>query len=533
MQKACAYIVGLSGRERDEGRAVGEDRVTPKDGFLVAFLVLQVNILFYSFAWNSSEPVKVFINKDLGGTAVSYGWYQALFGVVQMFGGLALGFIVDRMAAVYSMHVCLLSTALHYLLNVFSTNFFVFYSAQVATLLVGTMQVAQSFVLQLMLLRAIDGYDHGGRAETDETAEVKVDSAVRATVMGRCSVFYAIAAVSGTALSGVVAERAGARGVMVGAAAITALALLANFFLLPVVHQRKSEEASQEAPTTGYMNIICNNRPALLVLIMKFCFDTVMVIVVQTMMPVVLTGTGKKHMAGEALGKREFGLWSAVGILLAALGNLAVVPLVTRTNLKETGSLRVLCVVNLVFIVTFTVLAFSHTLSLAECLAGFLAVAFCTAVLETVALSALSGSVSPGEVGAAVALSHAVRSLTSIGSPLMAGYILEHKGIDVVLSVTVAPALVATLVAILGLPQDLSQPVTIESEAQVPLLEPPAFYRHISGDDGSDAGPPRAPLSRLVSADSAAPRRRVEPLPEDSDDPEAAAGSSAGPRRRV
>jgi MFS family permease len=186
-------------------------------------MIIHFNIFVYALGYWLTYPLLPFMLKELGATSLSLGAVQSLFNLVQLAGGLVVGYLQDHYSGSAALSVTQLGSAVVYLVLFTSNSLAMLYVSRLATVLQQSMQVAQAYISKL------------------------TTSEERAIALSRLSISYSVGMITGGMLSGVLVDRLGLRGTCLVAALCSVGVIIVNYFRLDPM-ALKSPTLGKEEP---------------------------------------------------------------------------------------------------------------------------------------------------------------------------------------------------------------------------------------------------------------------------------------------
>ena len=371
-------------------------------------LVVHANIVLYALCFWLTNPVLPYLLKEHGATSLSFGYFQALFNVVQLFGGLLVGDLQDRYSGSTALSITQIGSAAVYGLMFSAHSLDLLYLSRIPTILQQSMQVAQACV---------------SKASEGETRTVS---------LGRLSLSYSAGMVVGSLLSGRIAEHFGNRAPALIAFGLSVLIVIVNKFTLGELatveddaNGKKDDDGKKggekgkekEKPKVrgglrGYLKLVLDLKKVVIFLALMFStrslYEPVYSLTLLEKFEVKQSTMGTLMSAFAGIG------FVSNVILLPALLKVVSEPSLTKTAIASAAACYGLLAVLPADFYTY--------------IGVFCLMTLASAMLYTLSTSYISRCTSKSVHGQAIALSHSLRSVVGIGCPVAGTYLLSTFG---------------------------------------------------------------------------------------------------------
>ncbi len=359
--------------------------------------IVHLNIVIYAFAFWLTNPVLPFLMKEFGASNLSFGYFQSLFNVVQLLGGLVVGDLQDRYSGSTALSITQIGSALVYLCMFSANSLDLLYLSRIPTVLQQSMQVAQACV---------------SKASDGETRTVS---------LGRLSLSYSIGMVGGALLSGRLAEAYGNRFPVAMALFFSAGIVVVNMLGLQELTGPAAPKASAaqtegkdkaQVGIKGYLKLVAQLRRVVAFLLLLFAARSLYE-------PIYSLTLLEKYSVTQSTMGTLMSAFAGLGFV----SNVILLPLLMR-YLSETTVMRGSVIVNSL---CFAALGFDGlTYELYLGIFSFMTLA--SAMLYTLSTSYITRYAAKSQHGQAIALTHSLRSLVGIACPVLSTGILEYFG---------------------------------------------------------------------------------------------------------
>ncbi|MCC6540532.1 MAG: MFS transporter [Bryobacterales bacterium] len=364
---------------------------------LPIFLIVLVDILGLTML----IPLLPFYAVSFGASARAAGGLMAVYALFSLLSGPPLGALSDRFGRKPVLLASQLGTLLGLILMAFAQSLWVVFVARVIDgITAGNISVAQAYI-----------------ADVSKPSE-------RAKSFGLIGIAFGLGFLIGPAATAFLASRYGDRAAVLGAAALSALSILATLVLLPA-HPPKPEgadetpaggadAASYRRPSVFDLNVYAAyfRRPAIAPFLWQF-------LIAQLAFSV--------FMGGYALfAKQRFGMDTAgVSVTLTYAGLLGIVVqgVLLPRLLRSAGEMKLLLTGFAATVLSTSTLAFASTTT--GIYVSITALAL-TGFLRPVLSSLISRRSSPQEQGAVLGLTQSLSAITQILGPLLAGEMIDR-----------------------------------------------------------------------------------------------------------
>jgi len=384
---------------------------TPRDVWII--LLIQLNVLIYAMSYWMQQPVLPFIIESLGTKLDSetssystvFGYFQTIVSLLQLIGGPIIGKYTDKAGAKKSLILCQIGSALSYFFLTSSTSLQLLFISRITTILQQVMQTAQASVAQL------------------------TDDRNREQCMGRLSMAYGIGMILGSAMGGIITKFTSIQ-INAAAAGLTSLliAILDIAFLpaLKASHEMPSKEdkahsAKQEGVFGHFGEIISLTLRPRVRGVCVFLFAAAFGITLyRSMFSLIFKEVF--HFEGWQLG-----FFISYAALISTLSNSFFVGWV-KARYDDNSIVR-FCVLTLS--VCLGVFGYGCTHQFLD-IVGLCMIAIPQTIASGFLYVMISGYVSrivdKTEMGTAIALTHALRSLTGVIAPSIGGNLVQYGG---------------------------------------------------------------------------------------------------------
>ena len=181
-----------------------------------ALLVVHLNIVVYAACYWLSSPIIPYLIKEFsqakdpqqvnasidsaasaaaGKLSLELGAFQSLFNIVQLGGGLTVGFLQDKFSGPTALSLTQIGSAGVYLCLLLATSTTGLYVSRILTIAQQSMQVAQAVISKATIVQAL-----AERGEKEEGGKGKGDQ--RAVALGQLSLSYSVGMIIGSSASG-------------------------------------------------------------------------------------------------------------------------------------------------------------------------------------------------------------------------------------------------------------------------------------------------------------------------------------------
>jgi MFS family permease len=372
--------------------------------------IVHANVAVYALAYWLTQPLLPFLMRELGASNLELGALQSLFNIVQVAGGLVIGFLQDRYSGAGALSFVQAGSAVVYLLLFSATSVQMLYISRIPTVLQQAMQVSQAFI-------------------SKQTAPKD-----RAVAMARVSLSYSVGMVAGSLASGRLAEALGMRAVAAIAAALCLCAVVANkLFLEPgdgnvamdaagAAKKFDGPDAAAPSPTespgthakeTTYLDLVLHVPRVLSFLVLLYLtralFEPVNSLTMIDQYGFTKTGMGTfaSFMAG-----------------VSVLNSLVVLPLALKYVPEKTLTRTLVCAAA----GGYAVLGFLPMDDYRAYIAVITLLGAVGSMLYNLSASYIAANTPRRSHGRAIALTHALRSGVGIVSPIVATWTLDAYG---------------------------------------------------------------------------------------------------------
>lgn len=360
--------------------------------FNKVILVTHVNIFLYATCFWIQTGALPYLSKKLGVNAVTFGYLQTTFAIVQLAGGPLFGRFGDLFGGRAAMTLAFVSAAFSYLLLAMSASVPILFLSRLPSVFMHAMQGGQMIVTDLG------------------------DVGKRADALGKLGLSYGVGMVIGPVLGGLVTKFFGEES----SAMVAFIGSLLSVVLVQMFVPRNTKTVTTEAHTDGGLlnfqkwKSLITAPGALFLLILRIATG-IPIGVFQSMFQVVALETFK--LPADQNGY----LMSYIGILTMIVQGVGVGIL-----LKKTSEQTILKWASFILVWSYLSLAFVGSITQLCVVMAPLVVGL--ASQNIVISSALTKTVEAVDTGAMLGLSMATNSLIRTVSPTVGGIMLENFG---------------------------------------------------------------------------------------------------------
>lgn len=435
----------------------------------LALVLVHANLVVYSCAYWLSQNAMPLLLKSHGASSLSFGYFQSLFNLVQLVGGLTIGNLQDRFSTKAAMVLTQCGSSLVYGCVAASTSLNGLYASRLPTTLQQTMQVAQGYV-----------------------AKSTPEGPKRTVALSRLTLSYFVGMLGAGALNMFIfGQMAPIAGVLC-AFFLSLSIVVATLILFPssdaapqnanegeiapsdssFVTAKKVDAATAGGGTVAYWKLLSTNPGLYLFLGSLYVARGIF----ESIMQLVLINLFKMEMVGI----------SNITTIAAAIGAFSTVvgtPVALRYFGSERRYTRVAIVMLLAahLIVIFAVSAtrggdanigdVTSSLATQMLLAGMFLMAFFSSALYTLTASQVTAGVDSSDHAQAVATTHALRSVVGIFAPIVGTSIFSSAGEGAPGAIATFAISVVLLVCSLGLSSRVRVAVSSPKENPRPKVE--------------------------------------------------------------
>ncbi|KNC87655.1 hypothetical protein SARC_00226 [Sphaeroforma arctica JP610] len=388
-------------------------------------LHVHANIFVYACCFWMQQPILPSLTKALGVDSVVFGTLSSVINVFALVGGPLVGRIVDTSGPKTGLIISQGGSFLMYALMACAYTLPILFLSRVPAIAQHAMLCAQAVVSKITLPQN------------------------RASALGRLSLSYAIGMVLGSPVGGTISKNYGDHMTCLSASVLSLLMIVTNYVYLPslttsTTTDSQADSAAEECkakPKKSALDvteIVEVLRVQKVFLLVTFSFLVGLGMNMYTSM-FSLIMTDSIHMDSQSLGM----LMAYAGVL-SVVANVGVVGALSGSL----GDFKTMVVASFLLAVGIPSICVYST-DLVSVLVLTTPTSISSTIIYTVLGALISGSVHQDQTGTAISLSHAVRSLCGIISPIVGGYILRE--FDVPTLGIVAGALIGSACACLWL----------------------------------------------------------------------------------
>jgi len=369
-------------------------RDKPKSVLLPIFLIVMVDILGMTMIL----PLLPFYAEHYGASPQMVGLLVTTYALCQLFAGPVLGKLSDRHGRRPLLIVSQLGTFAGFLILGWAPS-----------------------LVWIFLSRVVDGVTAGNLSLAQAYISDVTEPENRAKSFGVIGIAFGIGFMIGPALSGFLAQYDYSYPAW-AAAALSMTSVLCTYFLLPEARPHVDEDAGPGGKRLGLLDWgayakYFRHKELAPILVQFFCFCAMFSVF---MSGFALFAERRFVVDGRAFGPKEVGYLYAYSGLLGAIIQGGLLGRMVKA-VGESVLARVGFVSAAVGLVALAFIGPGPALLLV-----FSAVAFGTGVLRPALTSLVTRKVSRGEQGVVLGLTQSLNSISSILSPLVAGFLIGH-----------------------------------------------------------------------------------------------------------